>query len=245
MKTLLFLLTATFFTALKLNAQIYTAPGTGNIGIKTTSPATSLQIGNTNDGQNHNLLMPGMYNFEQLRLGQLGNGASGLELVNHIDISNSYGIKFVANSDEVAGLQIKYSPYASSYGSLSYTTGIFMGLDGYVGIGTTATGTCRLAVDGKIGAREIKVTLGSFADYVFDKTYKLRSLYDLDKFIQMNKHLPGIPTAKEVEENGGVELGKMNVKLLEKVEELTLYVIQLKKENDGIKKQLKKVLNKK
>lgn len=60
----------------------------------------------------------------------------------------------------------------------------------------------------------------------------------------MNKHLPGIPTAKEVEENGGVELGKMNVKLLEKVEELTLYVIQLKKENDQIKKQLK-VLNKK
>lgn len=130
MKTLLLILIAAFFTALKSNAQITTDPITGNIGIKTTSPATSLQIGNFNDGQNHNILMPGVYNFEQLRLGQFGNGATGLELVNHTGTSNSYGIKFLANSDEVAGLQIKYSPSASSYGSLSYTTGIFMGLDG-------------------------------------------------------------------------------------------------------------------
>jgi len=60
----------------------------------------------------------------------------------------------------------------------------------------------------------------------------------------LNKHLPGIPSAPEVKEAGGVELGSMHVKLLEKVEELTLYVIQLKKENDEIKKQLKKIQKK-
>lgn len=122
--------------------------------------------------------------------------------------------------------------------TISHTTG-------NVGIGTTNPGPYKLAVEGKIGAREIKVTLANpWADYVFNKSYQLRSLYDLEKFVQLNKHLPGIPSASKVEESGGIELGRMNIKLLEKVEELTLYVIQLKKENDEIKKQLKKMQKK-
>ena len=65
----------------------------------------------------------------------------------------------------------------------------------------------------------------------------------LDTFIKANKHLPGIPSATDVKVAGGVELGSMNIKLLEKVEELTLYLISLKKENDQMKKQIQELQN--
>lgn len=118
--------------------------------------------------------------------------------------------------------------------------------DGNVGIGTTYPGSFKLAVEGNIAARGIKVTLQNpFPDYVFDSTYQLRPLTKLEQYINQNKHLPGIPSAKEVEKDGGVELGAMNVKLLEKVEELTLYMIELKKENEEMKKEIKELKEKK
>lgn len=109
--------------------------------------------------------------------------------------------------------------------------------NGNVGIGTNP-GSWKLAVEGKIAAREIQVTLDSFfPDYVFSPSYKLRNLFSLEKYINQYQHLPGIPSAKEVEKEGGFKLGEMNIKLLEKVEELTLYVIELKKEIEEIKKK--------
>jgi hypothetical protein len=109
--------------------------------------------------------------------------------------------------------------------------------NGSVGIGTTNPGTFKLAVEGKIGAREVQVTATTpWPDYVFTNEYKLITIDSLNNYLQKVGHLPNMPSAKEVEENGGIELGKMNTRLLEKVEELTLYIIQLKKENDGMKK---------
>jgi hypothetical protein len=117
---------------------------------------------------------------------------------------------------------------------------------GSIGIGTTNfAGAYKLAVEGKIAARGLKVTNSNFADYVFDSTYQLRPLFSVEKFINQHKHLPGIPSAAEVEKEGGVEVGEMQVKLLEKIEELTLYVIELKKENELMKEELKKLTNKK
>jgi hypothetical protein len=107
-----------------------------------------------------------------------------------------------------------------------------------VGIGTTTPNSFQLAVDGKIGAGEINVTLTRpFPDYVFTGSYQRMSLDSLNKYIQSEHHLPNIPTAKEVKDNG-IDLGEMNAKLLEKIEELTLYIIELKKENDQIKKEV-------
>jgi len=88
----------------------------------------------------------------------------------------------------------------------------------------------------KIKAKEIKIETG-WADFVFDEEYSLRSINDVELFIQKNRHLPDIPTAKEVEDNG-VNLGEMNTKLLQKIEELTLYVIDLQKQVDGLRSQL-------
>jgi hypothetical protein len=112
--------------------------------------------------------------------------------------------------------------------------------NGYVGIGTVPRNDYRLAVEGTVGARKVKVTQESWADFVFDPQYQLPTLLDVELFIQKHKHLPEIPSASEVLDEG-FDLGDMNKKLLQKVEELTLYVIELKKENERQQKQLDKL----
>jgi hypothetical protein len=79
--------------------------------------------------------------------------------------------------------------------------------------------------------------INPWPDFVFDKSYKLRSLDEVEAYIQENNHLQDVPTAKEVKENG-LSLGKMDTILLRKIEELTLYMIELKKENEVLKKRL-------
>lgn len=91
----------------------------------------------------------------------------------------------------------------------------------------------RLAVDGTIKAREVVVE-NNWSDFVFADDYNLRSLEEVEAFIKAHKHLPDIPSEKEVQGNG-VSLGDTQAKLLQKIEELTLYVIQQKKELDALK----------
>ncbi len=98
----------------------------------------------------------------------------------------------------------------------------------------------KLTVTGKIICEELKVELaGNWPDYVFSDTYHLTPLHQLKSFIETNHHLPNIPKASEVEKEG-IEVGDMNRKLLEKVEELTLYVIQLQEQIDQLKVNLQK-----
>jgi hypothetical protein len=113
---------------------------------------------------------------------------------------------------------------------------------GNVGIGMIpASGTtCKLTVNGKIGCREIIVTTGSWPDYVFKKDYKLKPLPEVEKNIQQSGHLEGIPSKAEATKNG-IAVGEMQSKLLQKVEELTLYMIDLKKENQELKERLSRV----
>jgi hypothetical protein len=95
-----------------------------------------------------------------------------------------------------------------------------------------------LNVLGGVLADSVRVALsGNWADYVFEENYNLQPLEELGKFIETNKHLPGIPTTKEVAANG-IELGSMNAKLLAKIEELTLYLLQQQKEIQELKKAL-------
>ena len=111
--------------------------------------------------------------------------------------------------------------------------------NGKVQIGTPKTGLHTdnlLSVSGKIVATELVVTTDGWADYVFDDNYSLLPLDQLEQSIRANKHLPGIPTTAEVKENG-VAIGDMQAKMLKKIEELTLYVIELKKEINTLKKE--------
>ena len=100
--------------------------------------------------------------------------------------------------------------------------------NGKLGIGTVNPGSWKLAVNGSIRAKEIKVETG-WSDFVFYADYKLPTLKEVEKHIKEKGHLKDIPSAKEVEKNG-ILLGEMNSKLLQKIEELTLYTIQQQKE---------------
>lgn len=109
--------------------------------------------------------------------------------------------------------------------------------NGNVGIGT-ATPTDKLSVNGIIRSREIKVETANWPDYVFAKDYQLPTLEETEKHIKEKGHLKGIPSAKEVKTKG-LALGEMNAKLLEKIEELTLHMIDLKKSTDTQISELK------
>jgi hypothetical protein len=126
---------------------------------------------------------------------------------------------------------------------------------GNVGIGTTDTFGHKLAVDGKatfknevlasefkvytFGANTIGITATPWPDYVFESDYDLLSLEEVEDHISQKGHLPNVPSAKEVEAEGSFSLGEMNKKLLEKVEELTLYLIEQNKEIKQLKQQMK------
>lgn len=112
---------------------------------------------------------------------------------------------------------------------------MFISDKGNVSIGTDNSKGYKFAVKGKMIAEEVVVKLhGNWPDFVFKKEYGLMSLEDVECFIKENSHLPNMPSASEVE-GAGIPLGEMNAKLLQKVEELTLYVIELKKEIDELK----------
>ncbi|SHF23709.1 hypothetical protein [Dysgonomonas macrotermitis] len=188
----------------------------GNIGIGTESPAYKLDI--AGDLRTRRLLL-----------------SSGILTLKDSDIFSydsknmfHYGLQWGWDSWDKEGFTLWQSGYAGikmfTGGSLRFSISRF----GNVGIGTD-TPQNKLDVNGTIRAKEVKVETG-WADFVFDKDYKLPTLQEVENHINEYKHLPDIPSEKEVKENG-ISLGEMQAKLLQKIEELTLYVIDLKKEN--------------
>jgi hypothetical protein len=111
-----------------------------------------------------------------------------------------------------------------------------------VGINTTNTAGYMLAVNGKIHSTELVIESG-WADYVFEKNYKLKPLEDVEKFILSNKHLPNIPSAKEIEKNG-LQVGDVQKRMMEKIEELTLYVIEQDKRIKNLENSISELTKK-
>jgi len=124
---------------------------------------------------------------------------------------------------------IKQNPYNEKieFGSTGKT---YMSIGNKVGVGTI------LDVNGIVHAREVIVNVDFPADYVFKPIYKLMPLHEVEKYVNTYFHLPEIPSAVEIKKNG-LSMGEMQNKLLQKVEELTLYVIQQQKEIEELKKQ--------
>ena len=150
------------------------------------------------------------------------HGQSGI-FINYGNGAGQGAINLMSNSlDFRTGLNYTDNITGGGFG----TSALYINNAQQVGIGTTNPGTCKLAVEGTIGARAVKVTLQSpWPDYVFAKTYVLPSLESVAKYIQTNNHLPGIPAADSLAAKG-LDLGDNQALLLKKIEELTLYIIE-------------------
>ncbi|MDN4167077.1 hypothetical protein QWY31_16320 [Cytophagales bacterium LB-30] len=210
----------------------------GKLGIGTSNPQYKLHVlgdvylqGNTTAPggtwsttflywKGHSLIMGtpvGRYAHNRLEL-KPGGSANGL-LYSNLQLYNALN----ENSHQLA---VNITSQGVSY---------FNG--GNVGIGTDNPGTHKLAVNGTIRAKEILVEASPWPDYVFEEDYNLMDLTNLKSYIEQNKHLPEIPSADQVAAEG-VSLGEMDRLLLQKIEELTLYIIQ---QQEQIKEQQERI----
>lgn len=193
---------------------------TGNVGIGTTTPQATLSLG----------------------------AAAGKRMLVYdggdASVQAGFGIDMSGSGRE---LSLFHSTSNGSDGDISFgrrleSTGAYTELmrirgDGNVGIGT-ASPQAKLAVNGDLYAKKVKVTQTGWPDYVFHKTYKLRPLSEVEQYIKKYQHLPEVPSAAKIEKDG-VDLGDNQATLLKKIEELTLYIIDLNKEVNALKKEIR------
>jgi hypothetical protein len=226
---------------------------TGNIGIGTGTEFTPAAKFHINNGANiATMTFESSYTGTTMRaVGQfrIKNGATG----------DMFNISFRKNGTTHEMLQSCFDAPSNSWREFMYfnystrkyemrngimdaefqNSGKFIiNCIGNVGIGTLNP-TEKLSVNGNIKCKQVEVSLTGWSDFVFDEDYKLMPLEELDQYLKEHKHLPDVPSAEEVISNGN-NLGEMDAILLQKIEELTLYVIELKKENE----QLKQIISK-
>ena len=168
-----------------------------------------------------------------------GYGADGgnLEMYSTDEAGRAGELRFVYGGSKDGVGSIRYIHHSTSEG---YKPVLYLDSNGVVVINNGVTvpcADCKLAVNGKIQAKEIQVLNTGWADYVFKEDYKLMALKDVETFIDTNGHLPGVPSASDVAKDG-VDIGGMTKTLLEKVEELTLHMIKLQKENLVLKEKM-------
>lgn len=180
------------------------------------------------------------------------NGNAYFDLIADVNTFSDFGARLIRFADGrtrfdhrgTQPLEFKTADAGGTFRFLRQGDALSMAInsDGKVGIGTDDPGSFTLAVEGMVGSREVQVTATSpFPDYVFADNYTILSLDELEDYIEKNKHLPNIPSAKEVEDAGGFKLGEMNIKLLEKVEELTLYIIEQNKKLKVLEEKIEKI----
>lgn len=224
--------------ALKLNAN-------GNIGIGTSSPTTKLEVNST---VNEVAIFKGTAGLSQVAFNNDANKEIKLYTYKSDYASGTYfstngpnesGIFQDANAPFFIGTRTVAQPLIFATNSSEKMRVLS---NGQVGINTTTFPTdlnYKLAVGGNIIAEEVLIKLKTaWPDFVFSNKYKLKPLEEVEQFIKTNNHLPEIPSAKEVEAQGGQQLGEMNRLLLQKVEELTLYLIDQNKKLENQQKEI-------
>ena len=193
------------------------------MGIGTTAPDSNSKL----DVRGHikttgNLTLDGSYINLNTPI-TTGGWARGFLNIDTDKVTRIGGVGLLGSKD-----QPNY--YYMAHGKTPWSSGlgIYVKTNGNVGIRTMQP-DMELTVNGKIHAKEVKIDLAVPApDYVFKSDYKLRSIEEVESFIKKNSHLPEIPSAKEFAENGVLQ-AEMDMNLLKKIEELTLYTIEQEK----------------
>lgn len=206
-------------------ASLLRVAATGNVGIGTSAPATRLHV----SGGNSSGVLIDAPVVPALKLKRT-NDTSATGNVDWIGSSNTVGARIGVNDDIAGAMQFKLG----GTGAVGDTRMIITSA-GNVGVGTTSP-SHKLAVNGAIRAKEVIVESTGWSDYVFADDYRLSPLSEVEKHIKSNGHLPGIPSASEVAQQG-VSLGEMQSKLLAKIEELTLHLIAQEKEIASVKRE--------
>lgn len=213
-----------------------TFPATGNVGIGTTSPTSKLMLYN-------NQFSSGTPPSNTVSVSR------GLSIYSDIYTSTA---TWPFNFGALNPFEVLHT-YHTGINGPSYTSvlnvdargqtnvGQNLYVSGLVSIGNVSNPAgYRLYVEQGILTERVKVaikTTGNWADYVFDDRYTLPSLWELEQFIQKNKHLPRVPSAGEMVQNG-LDVASMDATLLAKIEELTLYIIQQQKQIDELRQKL-------
>jgi hypothetical protein len=211
---------------------------TGYVGIGTSAPTRKFQVLDTSTAvytPTGASAAPGGGMFEVMNSSPVdGNSATVL-----ITATNSATAKNVAYFSAVSNKD-GWTPdiaIGQRIGGSSWVERMRISAIGNVGIGTRPVDSFKLAVNGVIGARRLRVTQASWADFVFDAKYKLPTLDDVEVYVKANGHLKDVPSSAEVTKDG-IDVGEMNKILLQKIEEMTLHLIELNKENKMIKERL-------
>lgn len=240
------LFVATFANTI-LFAQLYTPTGTisgttttGNVGVGTSSPTELFHVnaGNVKVSYGNVLLDTSSIEIDGGNI--LMKGAQDLGDIIFINNSGQQYARIYTNP--LGGRALNFTT------QLDNTPNLFISDLGNVGVGSVNPDS-KLTVKGKIHAEEVKVDLLVPADYVFQKyyngtsalkpEYKLLPLKEVEDFTKKNNHLPNIPSAEEIQQNG-LQLGEMTNILLEKIEELTLYIIEQQKRIEALEQQINK-----
>lgn len=174
--------------------------------------------------------------------GYVGIGVTGLGAEAKVHVGTGLGVSLTQNGYLMLGNSSGSNMVFDINEIQTRTNGaaasmILQRSGGTVRIGGTAVPSgYKFAVDGKVICEELKVKLVSsgWPDYVFGDNYTLPTLKEVEKYIQQNKHLPNIPSATEIEKNG-IEVGDMQKRMMEKIEQMTLYILQLQKQIDELK----------